>query len=122
MITPNLMERRTHIISENPDRSQPVYLRNAYLDVDEIVYVIPEGFRVEALPAKVSSEFEYGYYKTEYEVNEIDNKLIYRRTLMMKPGVLPAGKFENFRAYMNNITIQDAGQAIIAPISNVGGQ
>jgi hypothetical protein len=85
--------------------------------LDEIVYVIPEGFRVEALPAAVFSEFEYGYYKTEYEVDEIDNKLIYRRTLMMKPGVLSAGEYENFRAFMINNTVQDSMQAVIGPVN-----
>lgn len=113
MFNPNLLERRDNFVPADDDREQPVYIQHAYQDVDELTFIIPEDFSVEAIPDSVTLEFEFGSYSANVTPLENGNSLYYRREIAMKPGIIPAGEFESFREIMNNIWKSDNNQVVL---------
>jgi hypothetical protein len=111
-LTPNLMERRTQIPPEVPDRTQPVRLGYAYLDTDEIRYVLPKGVAVEAFPEEVILETSFGRFESSTRLDD-EGRLIFRRLLEMRETTIPAEEYAAFRSFFSDIVRADRGQVVL---------
>jgi len=110
---PNLMERAGSNLPSNDDRKQPVYIRSAYHDIDEITINLPDTHKVEALPAPVHFEFEYGYYSSSVEYSDDEKSLLYKRELFMRPGILPPEEYNTYRSFVNERVRNDNNQVVL---------
>jgi len=113
MFHPNLLERRQSYVPADDDRKQPVYIRQAYHDVDELTFNIPEGFTIEAAPDSVNLDFEFGNYSAKITPSDDGRALHYYREIVMTPGIIPPDKFEIFRDTMNSIWKSDNSQVVL---------
>ena len=113
MFHPNLLERRQSYVPADDDRKQPVYIGQAYHDVDELTFNIPEGFTIEAAPDSVNLDFEFGNYSAKITPSDDGRTLHYYREIVMTPGIIPPDKFEIFRDTMNNIWKSDNSQVVL---------
>ena len=109
---PNMLERRRSQLSSNPGRIYPVYIRNAFHDEDRFIYHLPDGYEIELLPESASLEFEYGSYQTSYSFDEETGEVHYTRTLTMRPGILPPGRYDEYREFINRIVTLDSERVI----------
>ena len=113
MFHPNLLERRQSYVPADDDRKQPVYIGQAYHDVDELTFNIPEGFIIEAAPDSVNLDFEFGNYSAKITPSDDGRTLHYYREIVMTPGIIPPDKFEIFRETMNSIWKSDNSQVVL---------
>ncbi len=112
-LKPNLMERRTNVPDEVKFRTQPVHLGYAYQDVDSIVYRLPQGYSIEARPDDVNIEKDFARFSAQLDYDEVGNKLIYRREVVLKKRRLPAEKYVDYRDFVRDIVKADRGQVVL---------
>jgi hypothetical protein len=113
MFHPNLLERGQSYVPADEDREQPVYIRYAYHDVDELTFNIPEGFSIEAAPDSLNIDFDFGSYSAKITPSDVGRSFHYYREIVMIPKILPADKFENYRDIMNKIWKSDNSQLVL---------
>ena len=63
----------------------------AYIDIDTIIYHLPDGVYPEFLPPPAVIKSLFGEYNAIYELEE--NKLLYIRKLRMNKGEFPAESY-----------------------------
>ena len=111
---PNVMERSTYVPPRLEERGQEVILSSyPYHDIDSLVYVVPEGFFVEAVPEGVLLEEGFARFETSYEVME-DGTLVFRRELRLSETTLPANLYDAYRAFSDQVVRADAARVVIS--------
>ncbi len=104
-VTPNLMNRTTYIPPKAETRKNPVVFKNSYVDVDTIVYSIPEEIYPEFIPQPVKISSRYGEYEANFKFDQ--GKLIYTRKLKMIPGEHPPAAYSELVDFYKNINKAD---------------
>ncbi len=115
---PNMFERRSQQLPGNPGRKQPVHIRHAYHDIDQIAYTVPEGFTIEVMPENRHLQFEYGTYHTEYVFDADTRTLHYERNIKLNPGILPPGEYDLYREFVNGVTVADSDRVVLVKGQN----
>lgn len=110
---PNMLASNRGQVAETQERTQAIHQNNSYYDVDEFTYHIPEGYRIETLPGNVILDESFGYFETEYIVDEDSGTLTFRRTLKLIPEILPPEEFGTFRNFVNSIPRHDSAQVVL---------
>jgi len=82
--TPNTASRYIKPIKDVTNRANPVYINRGYLDVDEISYTLPDGYKVSTRPLSLNIDKPFGRYHTSTQIT--DNKLVYKRSLQINDG------------------------------------
>jgi hypothetical protein len=95
-------------------QDQPATLEIAehQITVDSISYNLPLGYKVEYKPENVILENEFGKFRFQLEV--INDKVIYKRYLQLYKGIVPVEKFDKIRAFINSIAKTDREKIIMA--------
>ena len=109
---PNLMERSKSVPKDILLRTSPIRLRYPYLDVDTIKYLLPEKYKVEALPQEIKLETSFGSFTMRTVYSE-DNSVIYIRSLEMKDYVIPAEKYYEYQKFFADIVKADKQQVVL---------
>jgi transglutaminase-like putative cysteine protease len=106
----NVLNKRTAIPRKCKDRKYPFEIDKPYSDFDRIVYILPEGYGVEYLPAPKDLVNEFGEFS--YQIRQDGNKLIYERKDVHLSGKFPAEKYMDFVNFSKEIVGAD-GQKVI---------
>jgi hypothetical protein len=109
---PNLMERRTYVPADIPERLAPIRYNYPYHDVDSICYVLPSGYAVESLPAEVSLQPSFG----EFHTNTIvlgDTVVVYKRSLEIHAYSIPAKNYTEYRKFFMDVVKADRAQVVL---------
>ncbi|MDX2287193.1 MAG: DUF3857 domain-containing protein [Bacteroidia bacterium] len=93
-ITLNLWNRMTNPLPKQPERKRDILLDFCWLDTDTVVYQLPPGYRIEALPKAVSVENAFGAYAAEYVPGE--GQVTYIRSMRRHAGRFPADQYPAF--------------------------
>ena len=104
-VTPNLMNRTTYIPPKAETRKNPVVFKSSYVDVDTIVYSIPEEIYPEFIPQPVKISSRYGEYEATFKFDQ--GKLIYIRKLKMIPGEHPPAAYSELVDFYKGINKAD---------------
>ncbi|MCP9770949.1 DUF3857 domain-containing protein [Lacihabitans sp. LS3-19] len=86
-IKPNMLSRFVSNPVETNPRETPLFLNPNYYsfnDEDLLEFEIPDGYKSEFLPKEVNMQKNFGKYSSSSQI--IDNKLIYKRSLILKGG------------------------------------
>lgn len=109
---PNMMERETTVPKNVPKRLSPIRFSYPYLDIDSIRYVIPEEYKVEALPKEVNLTSSFGGFSSKVlTVNE--KELLYIRSLEVKTYSVPAENYNEYRKFFADIVKADKSQVVL---------
>ena len=82
-------------------RINDVCIYNGYVDIDTIDIVLPEGYKVEALPMPAELKSEFGSFCSNITQN--GNKLTICNSLFMRSGWYDKSKYEELRTFHNAI-------------------
>lgn len=93
------------------DRKFPVEISRGYWDVDTTEINIPENFVIESIPQAVSLDSKFGNYSISFE--EVDNKIILRRNILIKKGTYPSSDYNAYRSFKRSISKSDNSKIII---------
>lgn len=104
-ITPNLMNKSTHLPPKIEIRKNPVVRKNSFIDVDSIIYHVPEEIYPEFLPQPVKISNRFGEYDATFKFDQ--GKLLYVRRLKMIPGESPARSYSELVDFYKSINKAD---------------
>lgn len=95
----------------NRNRIQPIYQESGYMNEENTIIIIPEGFKVESIPADESIENEFGSFSVNY--HQIDNKITIQNILTKNAGIFPAEKANLFDALQDKMEKYYKGKIIL---------
>jgi len=100
----------------SPRKLQLKILRGkTYIDHSKII--IPEGYKIESIPAPFLTENEFGSFQFVSAINS-DNELIITRTYILKDGTWEKESYEKFKKFMNEINSGNNQKAVISALIN----
>jgi hypothetical protein len=109
---PNLMERGITAPSPSVVRLSPVRLTYPFRRTDSLVYRLPDGYKVEAMPARVTVSPSFGLYSSSVAVVG-DTAMVYTRVLEMRDRVIPLERYNEYRSVLADIVKADRAQAVL---------
>jgi len=83
----------------------------AFEDIDEIEYVLPDGFTPDFLPEAVLLNSEFGTYQADYKFS--DGAILYNRRLLLNDGIFEAAQFEDYKKFVKSIEQADNAKIVI---------
>jgi hypothetical protein len=101
----NLMNRTDALPAAVKDRKTSFLFYWAYVDIDTIVYNIPQNLKPEYTPETKVINSEFGNYTAVVRVE--GNKIIYIRSLKMNDGKYPASKYKDYIEFKKKILSAD---------------
>jgi transglutaminase-like putative cysteine protease len=108
---PNLAEQRTRI-PKDVKRISPYNFRYPFADADTLIYNIPAGYIVEALPPEINLENTFGKYKAKCEID--GDRIIYTRYYEISDYNIPASVYNEYRKFISDIVKADRTQIVLA--------
>lgn len=98
----NLFDRDKSSLPKYEERSTSFVIPSGYINTDEYVINLPEGFGIADLPEKKSIESIFGEYMYELEkINE--NQIKFRRYVKIIDGIFPKEQYEDYRKFRSKI-------------------
>jgi transglutaminase-like putative cysteine protease len=104
-LTPNLMNRSNYVPEKLEKRRTPIILDLPYIDIDSIVYIIPEGIYPEYLPPPVKLSSRFGEYECSFIHTE--GKLQYHRKFSVPEGTFPPETYNELTEFMKAVQKAD---------------
>lgn len=109
---PNLMERKISAPKVVQERLSPVRIQFPYLDIDTILYTIPDGFNVEAFPQEIELKSDFGEFLSRTQQLDKD-KILFIRSLELKQNVIPAENYTEYQKFFSEIVRADKSQVVL---------
>lgn len=108
----NALNQSQYIPPRYRDRSQNLYLREGYLDNDEIIFNIPETYTIEELPEDKSIKNKFGAYEITFRTNE-KNQIIYKRSFLLNKGKFSKEEYKNYRNFIRQVAKLDKTKILL---------
>ncbi len=108
---PNLMNRQSKMDKPMKERKFDLELTFPYLDIDTIVYNIPENYHLEFLPGEINIKSDFGSYYSK--VIQQEGQVIYIRERKKYEGIYSAEKYNDFVKFMNDIAEADKQKLVL---------
>jgi transglutaminase-like putative cysteine protease len=114
-LTLNILNRNESVPRKVDNRKTSFAVPFGYDDTDEVVYVLPVGYKAEYLPEAVTIESEFGTYNSKAVLK--DNTIIYTREKLMNSKKYPPEKYKDAVEFYKKIYLADKQKAILTKIS-----
>jgi transglutaminase-like putative cysteine protease len=111
----NLANRLTQVPRDVRNRLNDVYINRGYTDIDELVYDIPQGYKLDSNPLAVSLSKPFGKFTAHAFING-EHQLVYQRKLELKEGTYPKEQYAELVEFYQHIA--DADNYKVALIKN----
>src|SRR5690606_41345188 len=98
-------------LREVRNRTNPVYISRGYIDVDELVYELPESYKINSRPENVKIEKPFGSFETQLKIK--DNKIIFTRKILLQEGTYPPESYEELVNFYQKVHAADEAKAIL---------
>ncbi|SFB04118.1 protein of unknown function [Flavobacterium swingsii] len=112
MFAVNVYNKYNSVVKKIRNRKNEFEIQRGYYDDDEIEMNLPENFIVEASPNNVELKTKFGEYKTEIVV-KANNKLIYKRTMLINKGLYSKTEYDEYRLFMEQVNRNDNSKIIL---------
>ncbi|WP_289063352.1 DUF3857 domain-containing protein [uncultured Zobellia sp.] len=113
LFTANAFNNRNVVPDRYRNRKLPFEIQRGYLDEDDSVIKLPEGYVVEALPSAKKIENEFGVYTVDFDYNEAKNTVSYKRSFFLKKGFYPKEKYNAYRDFRKEVASTDNAQIVL---------
>jgi hypothetical protein len=108
----NALEKVDFVPKEIKKRHLPVYMRASSETESEVTLLLPEGYKIEALPkAPPNVHSEFGDYSLN--ISAQDKQLVLHRQLTLKPYEGKADDYEKLRDFFKTIQKSDAIKVVL---------
>jgi hypothetical protein len=104
-VTANLMNRFTGVPQKVADRKTPVFVRNAYTDIDTVEYSLSESLYPEFVPDPIKHVSRFGEYEASVKLSA--GKVIYVRKFIMRRGEYPSTAYSELVEFLKNVNRAD---------------
>ncbi len=113
LFTANAFNNRNVVPDRYRNRKLPFEIQRGYLDEDNSVITLPEGYMVEALPSAKKIDNEFGVYTVDFDYNEAENTVSYKRSFFLKKGFYPKEKYNAYRDFRKEVASTDNAQIVL---------
>lgn len=113
-LTLNLLNRIENTLTAIEHRKTPFAIPYGYMDEDEVVYIIPQGFKIEFTPKDVAVDSEFGKYTSTVVIK--DNTLTYQRKVIISNKTYPAEKYNDYVAFRKKLHQADKQKIVLAKL------
>ena len=114
-INPNILNRETASdVPREQERKFPIHYRYAFMDVDSLSILIPEGFELEAAPKPEEIKTAFGYFRTSYSFS--DGKLTYDRIFRQERTHVPLSEYKEYLSFLKRVVKNDKSQFVFRRI------
>ncbi|MUH35974.1 DUF3857 domain-containing protein [Zobellia amurskyensis] len=113
LFTANAFNNRNVVPDRYRNRKLPFEIQRGYLDEDDSVITLPEGYVVEALPSAKKIENEFGVYTVNFEHDAAHNTVNYKRSFFLKKGLYPKEKYNAYRDFRKEVASTDNAQIVL---------
>jgi transglutaminase-like putative cysteine protease len=113
-LTLNMLNRNEAVPRKVEGRKTSFAVSFGYHDTDEVVYVLPKGFKTEFLPAAVTIESEFGRYSSKAVLK--DNTIIYTREKQINSKKYPPEKYKDAVEFYKKIYMADKQKAVLIKV------
>ncbi|MEM6966665.1 MAG: DUF3857 domain-containing protein [Bacteroidota bacterium] len=93
------------------NRKTEVVLGMEYIDTDEVIYEIPDNYKIEHFPEAISLDSDFGSYKVT--VVQDDRKVIYKRTIKMNKAAYAPERYKDFLKFYKKIVRADKMKLVL---------
>lgn len=114
IFTVNAFNKNSFIPNRYRNRKLSLEIQRGYLDEDSFTYTIPEGFQIESIPQNILLKNQFGEYSLEF--SSVDDKIIYKRKLLISKGKYPKSDYTAYRNFRKRISNLDNSKIILKRI------
>ena len=107
----NMLERKTYVPPADEQRSRPFSISYAFYVEDQVIYNMPQGYVIEAMPENVEMETSFARYNVSYSVE--DQQIRYKRVLEFKVKEIEPALYNSYRSFMLDVVKADRAQAVL---------
>lgn len=111
-LAPNLANRNLAVPDRSRNRKTDVVIARGYLDEDEFIIHLPEGYKPETLINPVKLDTKFGTYEIDVKEKE-PGTLIYQRRLLIKSGRYSKEEYKPYRDFRKKIARYDNSRIIL---------
>tara|TARA_R110000751_G_scaffold83869_5_gene168117 strand:+ start:634 stop:2526 length:1893 start_codon:yes stop_codon:yes gene_type:complete len=115
LFAPNMLNRNEYVPKRDKERNRDIVINRGYLDEDEFIIEIPNGYEIESSLKPVKLKNDFG----EFEVNVeqlSESTLHFKRRLLMKPGKFSKTSYNDYRDFRKTISRVDASKIVLIKI------
>lgn len=109
-----LGEKGSSVLERKP-RKYPVEFNDAELHTDAFEFVLPEGYRVDELPAPVEVSYPFAEYHSRVEVE--GNVLRYTRTYQIKDVRVSVDRLADLKKFYGAVAADERASAVLKRIN-----
>lgn len=95
------------------NRQFPLEIQRGFLDEDEFVINLPQGYKVEAIPKAENIENEFGTYIMTIEETNEGKSLLYKRKLLINEGDYSKEKYDDYRNFRKEVSNNDNAKVVL---------
>ncbi len=112
LIAPNAFSCDQSNLPKYKDRKMPLEISAGYVNTDEYVIHIPQGYTISSIPDKKIVEAEFGKYS--WELEKIDESSVkFKRYIKIVDGKFPKEKYEAYRKFRTEIKKIDKSKIVL---------
>jgi len=115
MIPLNILNQSQNIPQRYRNRKHDFEISRGFYDEDSIEVELPQNYKLIAQPNSFELVTKFGNYQIESKV-EGDNKIIYKRRLLINKGIYDKAEYEEFRKFKEQIAKNDNSKILIQKI------
>ncbi|GAA4826913.1 DUF3857 domain-containing protein [Algivirga pacifica] len=104
-ITPNQVNALTSTPKKAKNRKNPFYQYNEDIEVDTVVWQLPEGYSLENKPADIQLKCPMGTFEATYNVE--GSQLTYTRKLALQKGVYAPELYNEYVEFLRSVKKAD---------------
>lgn len=101
----NVFNKNNISVPENKNRKNDVYVKNGYLDTDELEIEIPTGYSFNQENNSKTIDTKFGRYSIS--IHKENKKLIYKRQFLLKEGVYGREEYKDFSNFIDQVNNND---------------
>ncbi|MBX2821487.1 MAG: DUF3857 domain-containing protein [Rhodothermaceae bacterium] len=92
--------------------NDPVKLAYAYADEEDVLFALPAGYTVEAMPENVEFETPFSVYRATHTQTE-EGAVEYKRTIEFKTRVIQPAMYGEYRDFLKKVARADRSQIVL---------
>ena len=112
LLAPNISNRNLGVPDRCRNRKRPLVIKRGYLDEDEFVIHLPEGYTQETLMMPVKEETKFGSYIVSIEPKE-PGVILYKRKLLIKSGEYSKEDYKLYRDFRKKVARYDNTKIVL---------
>ena len=100
-------------------RTEDIVISYGYVDEDDITFIIPEGYEIEAMPSETSLNSTFGTFSTQLIVDA--NTVRVNRRLLLKAGTYPAEQYLQLFSFLQTAVNSETQKMVLKKIRRITG-